>query len=69
MLVAQDVSDHRSTKRQLGREECAVKVDMKKPYDNLECGFLALVIAMMGFEEQWINWISTCVSGVSTRLC
>ena len=43
----------------------AVKTDMSKAYDRVECEFLEQVFMRLGFHDKWINWIMHCVSTVS----
>lgn len=43
----------------------AVKTDMSKAYDRIECNFLNMVLSKMGFAPVWISWIMACVESVS----
>ncbi|XP_059436088.1 uncharacterized protein LOC132169016 [Corylus avellana] len=40
----------------------AVKIDMSKAYDQVEWGFLKVVMERMGFTRNWIELIMQCVS-------
>ena len=43
----------------------AVKTDMSIAYDRIEWNFLEMVLSKLGFHEQWISWVMTCVETVS----
>lgn len=43
----------------------ALKLDMNKAYDKLECGFLEAVLTKIGFCHTWISRVMTLVSTVS----
>ena len=42
-----------------------VKLDMAKAYDRVRWSFLHRVLSAFGFEEDWIQWVWSCVSSVS----
>ncbi|XP_062150081.1 uncharacterized protein LOC133858622 [Alnus glutinosa] len=46
----------------------AVKLDMSKAYDRLECNFLEAMLWKLGFAERWIRLLMTCVRSVSYAL-
>jgi hypothetical protein len=43
----------------------AVKIDMEKAFDRMECDFLLTIILKLGFHPTWVNWIRICVSSTS----
>lgn len=43
----------------------ALKTDIKKAYDRLECSFLEETMRQMGFCDKWIKLIMLCVRTVS----
>jgi hypothetical protein len=42
----------------------AVKLDMSKAYEIVECGFLEGVMRQTGFDERWIRLMMMCVTSV-----
>jgi hypothetical protein len=47
----------------------AVKLDMSKVYDRVECCFLEAVMRHIGFSEQWISLILMCQNGDVLYYC
>jgi hypothetical protein len=43
---------------------CAYKLDLMKAYDRVDWLFLEEAMRKIGFSEQWIKWIMTCVKTV-----
>lgn len=43
----------------------AFKLDMSKVYDRFEWSFMEELMRKMGFNEQWIGLIMTCVRSVT----
>ncbi|KAL2246969.1 UNVERIFIED_CONTAM: hypothetical protein Sindi_2549200 [Sesamum indicum] len=41
---------------------CALKVDIRKPYDTVDWDFLIVVIEMFGFPITFVKWIEECVT-------
>jgi hypothetical protein len=39
----------------------AIKLDMGKAYDKVECDFLEAIMKKMGFTERWVNLLMACV--------
>ena len=40
----------------------ALKLDISKAYDRVEWAFLKGIMVKLGFPDNWINWVMTCVS-------
>nr|XP_023887012.1 uncharacterized protein LOC111999127 [Quercus suber] len=51
-------------------EDCymAIKLDMSKAYDRLECGFIEQVRKKLGFHDSWICLIMRCITSISYSL-
>ncbi|XP_024178589.1 uncharacterized protein LOC112184556 [Rosa chinensis] len=63
-LVASELA-HYMHKLRRGREGfLPLKLDISKPYDRLEWGFLQRIMLKMGFPEQWVQLIMSCLSTV-----
>lgn len=41
-----------------------IKLDISKAYDKIEWPYLQVVMFVMGFSEQWVSLIMTCVTTV-----
>ncbi|XP_024190158.1 uncharacterized protein LOC112194141 [Rosa chinensis] len=63
-LVASELA-HYMHKLRRGQEGfLALKLDISKAYDRLEWGFLQRIMIKMGFAEQWVALIMSCLSTV-----
>jgi hypothetical protein len=40
----------------------ALKLDMEKAFDSMECNFLFKILKLLGFHPIWITWVSQCLS-------
>ena len=57
---------HSMKKHKMGKTGyMAVKLDMTKAYDRVECAFLEEIIRKLRFEKRWINLMMVCVKSVS----
>jgi hypothetical protein len=57
---------HTMASRLSGKEGfMALKLDMSKAYDRIEWDFLEAMLRKLGFADQWINLIMSCVRTVS----
>jgi hypothetical protein len=43
----------------------AVKLDMEKAFDPMEWEFLLRILALLGFNSTWIQWIRQCITTTS----
>ncbi|XP_059432574.1 uncharacterized protein LOC132165893 [Corylus avellana] len=43
----------------------AIKIDMEKAFDRMEWKFLLDILAKLGFNSTWINWIRICITSPS----
>lgn len=57
---------HLMKKRKSG--SLAFKVDFEKAFDCVRWDFLFEIMAKMGFNQTWINWISECLSSASVSV-
>lgn len=44
---------------------CAIKIDISKAFDSVQRSFLLNVLAALNFPQQFIHWISLCISTAS----
>ena len=42
-----------------------IKLDMAKVYDRVHWSFLQKVLGAFGFEDEWIDWVMSCVNSTS----
>ena len=65
VLVAHELMTHINRKKKGKNGEMALKLDMSKAYDRVEWGCLKLIMAKLGFHEDWIRLVMRCVSSVT----
>jgi hypothetical protein len=46
----------------------ALKLDMSKAYDIIECDFLRKMMIQLDFQERWVHLIMKCVTFVSYKI-
>jgi hypothetical protein len=46
----------------------ALKIDMSKAYDIIECDFLRKMMIQLDFQERWVHLIMKCVTFVSYKI-
>jgi hypothetical protein len=64
ILIAYE-SVHAIRRRKKGNNRsCAVKLDMMKAYDRVECHYLEAIMLRLGFNENAVRLILKCVSSV-----
>ena len=44
---------------------CAIKIDISKAFDSVQWSFLLNALTAMNFPQQFIHWISLCISTAS----
>ena len=59
---------HSFKKRKVKEGLVAMKVDFQRAYDRVNWRFLKLVLEKFGFPSTFGNWITVCVSSVSTSI-
>lgn len=61
---------HHMRKNKRGSDgEVALKLDVSKAYDRVDCEFLQNRMINMGFDLKWVRWIMLCVTTVSYSIC
>ncbi|XP_068472217.1 secreted RxLR effector protein 78-like [Phaseolus vulgaris] len=65
VLVANEVLKEAKRKR----KSCVFfKVDYEKAYDSVRCEFIYYMLGRLGFCEQWIVWIKSCLESASVSV-
>lgn len=55
-------------KRKKGKiRACAIKLDMAKAYDRVECNYLRGIMLRLGFVESFVNTVMRCVTSVPSQ--
>ncbi|XP_062013785.1 uncharacterized protein LOC133730151 [Rosa rugosa] len=63
-LVASELAHYMHRLRRGHEGFLALKLDISKAYDRLEWGFLQRIMLKMGFAEEWVDLIMSCLSTV-----
>ena len=66
-LIAFECTHYIKQEKDPDKSFCAYKLDLSKAYDRVDWRFLEQVMQKMGFADQWVMWIMTCVTSV--RYC
>ena len=69
VLVTFKVIHHMKNKARDTEGEVALKLDIIKANDRVDWSFLKQRMKLMGFCEQWIDWLMQCVTTVSYEFC
>lgn len=64
VLLAYEILHSFRQKRARKKGFMALKLDMRKPYDRVKWGFLRIMMERMGFDNDWVNLIMTCITSV-----
>ncbi|KAH9768542.1 reverse transcriptase domain-containing protein [Citrus sinensis] len=68
VMISAEVMHYLKRKRQ-GREgAAALKIDMSKAHDRIECNFLSSIMLKMGFNPDFFNMIMLCVFTVTYKI-
>ncbi|CAL5333670.1 unnamed protein product [Camellia sinensis] len=65
ILIAREGFHHLKTHKMGGSLDMAVKMDFNKAYDRVQLDFLQCVMRMMGFNDQWYQWVMECITTVT----
>ncbi|XP_050222755.1 uncharacterized protein LOC126672846 [Mercurialis annua] len=65
ILVAHELMHFLKNRRNVQRQDMAIKLDLSKAYDRVEWGYLRHMLFRLGFHPRWVNWVMECVSTVS----
>lgn len=65
VMVATEIIHYLKCKTGGRKGEAALKIDINKAYDRVEWGYLFAIMERLGFDQQWIVWMRTCVTTVN----
>ncbi len=65
ILVAFETLHSFKSAKGRGPGQMALKLDLSKAYDRVECGFLEGMMRRLGFAEIWIASVMQCITSVS----
>nr|KYP73186.1 hypothetical protein KK1_005799 [Cajanus cajan] len=59
------MSHHLKCKSKGGGGEAALEIDISKAYNHVHWNFLVAMMEKLGFDIQWIKWMTMCVKNVT----
>uniref|UniRef100_A0A1J3D6G7 Reverse transcriptase domain-containing protein n=1 Tax=Noccaea caerulescens TaxID=107243 RepID=A0A1J3D6G7_NOCCA len=68
ILVAHELLHALESKNKCAEDFIAVKTDISKAFDRVEWGFLESALRIMGFSNEWIRLLMSCVTTVSYQV-
>ena len=69
VLIAFELIHHMKKSFRGGEGDVALKIDISKAYDRVDCGYLRRRMLAMGLCSQWVSWMMLCVTIVSYDFC
>lgn len=60
VMLAQEVV--KNYHREGGSPRCAMKVDLMKAHDSVDCNFMFHCLLIVGAPEQFVDWIKECIT-------
>lgn len=67
-MAAHEIIHHMKCKRRGKVGEVALKIDISKAYDRVECKYVKKVMCRLGFHDRWINWMNMCMESVNYQV-
>lgn len=64
VLVAFELIHFMKRKTKGKKGKVALKIDISKAYDRVDCIYLKLIMLQLGFNSRWVDMIVLCVSTV-----
>lgn len=64
IIVAHEVFHFLKIKKRGPKAGVAIQLDLNKAYDSVCWDFLLKMMARMGFDQRWVNWVQQCVCTV-----
>ncbi|CAN1279753.1 Uncharacterized mitochondrial protein AtMg00310 [Linum perenne] len=68
ILIAHELIHHLQSYVAGGQHFMAVKVDMEKAYDRVEWDFLFPLLHILGFRQDWISLVHSCLSSATMEV-
>ncbi|XP_015931910.1 uncharacterized protein LOC107458226 [Arachis duranensis] len=67
IVIVQEAFHTLNRKGNSGSKDLAMKLDMNKAYDRLEWKFLQKVMEELGFSNEWVRLVMSCVKSATYR--